>query len=151
VPEVIDRFRFNGPIFSAVAALAGPVAATGFAVAAGRAIAALARRRLSLASPQGWAWPMAATLLAAPLVYPWYLVWLTPFLVVPQTLPLTIWTLSILSTYVVWRLVGVPWAMPVWALLIEYGALLAAAFWLWRRRSGERPTEAPSRSPIPPP
>jgi hypothetical protein len=148
VPEVIDRFRFNGPIFSAVASLAGPGAATGFAVAAGLAVAVWARRRLSLASPQAWAWPMAATLLGAPLVYPWYLVWLAPFLVAPQTIPLTIWTVSILSTYVAWRLVGVPWAVPVWALLVEYGALLVAALWLWRRTG--RLTSPPSSCSTPP-
>jgi alpha-1,6-mannosyltransferase len=134
VPDVIDRFRFNGPIFSAVASLAGPAAAAGFAVLAGLVVAAWARRRLTLSSPHAWAWPLAAALLCAPLVYPWYLVWLTPFLVAPQTIPLTIWTVSILSTYVVWRLVGVAWAVPVWALAVEYGALLGAALWLWRRR-----------------
>ncbi len=148
VPDVIERFRFNGPIFSEIASLAGPAAATGLAVAAGLAVAVWARRRLSLASPQAWAWPMAAALLCAPLVYPWYLVWLAPFLVAPQTMPLTIWTVSILSTYVVWRLVGVPWAVPTWALLIEYGALLGAALWRWRRErrrsgSGLEPSAAP--------
>jgi hypothetical protein len=149
VPEVIDRFRFNGPIFSEVASLAGPVAATGFAIAAGLAVAAWARRRLSPASPQAWAWPMAAALLCAPLVYPWYLVWLAPFLVAAQTMPLAIWTVSILSTYVVWRLGGVPWAMPVWALLVEYGALLGAALWLWRRKRLRSEAELNS-SPAPP-
>jgi alpha-1,6-mannosyltransferase len=134
VSDVIERFRFNGPIFSSVASLAGSAAATGFAVAAGLAVAVWARRRLPLASPQGWAWPMAAALLCAPLVYPWYLVWLAPFLVAPQTMPLTIWTVSILTTYVVWRLAGVPWAMPVWALLVEYGALVGAVVWLWRKQ-----------------
>ncbi len=150
LPEVIDRFRFNGPIFSEAASLAGPAAAAGFAVAAGLAVAAWARRRLPLASPQAWAWPMAAALLCAPLVYPWYLVWLAPFLVAPQTMPLTIWTVSILSTYVVWRLVGAPWAMPVWALLVEYGALLGAALWLWRRKRLRSQAELNS-SPAPPP
>jgi len=150
VLEVINRFRFNGPIFSEVASLAGPAAATAFAVAAGLAIAAWARRRLSLASPQAWAWPMAAALLCGPLVYPWYLVWLAPFLVAPQTMPLTIWTVSILSTYVVWRLVGVPWAMPVWALWVEYGALLGAVlWWLWRRKRLLSGSELNS-SPAPP-
>jgi alpha-1,6-mannosyltransferase len=149
VPEVIDRFRFNGPIFSEVASLAGPVVATAFAVAAGLAVAALARRRLSLASPQAWAWPMAAALLCAPLVYPWYLVWLAPFLVAVQTIPLTIWTVSILSTYVVWRRAGVPWVVPVWALVIEYGALVAAAWWLWRRKRLRSRFEFDS-SPTPP-
>ncbi len=142
VPEVIDRFRFNSPVFSAVATLAGPAVAAGFAVAVGLAVAAWARRRLSLAAPQAWAWPMAATLLAAPLVYPWYLVWLAPFLVTPQTMPLAVWTVSILSTYVVWRLVGVPWAVPLWVLLVEYGVLLGAALWLWRRTG--RLTSPPS-------
>jgi hypothetical protein len=144
VSDVVDRFRFNGPIFSEVASLAGPAAATGFAIAAGLAVAAWARRRLSLASPQAWAWPMAAALLCAPLVYPWYLVWLTPFLVAPQTMPLTIWTVSILSTYVVWRLAGVPWAVPGWTLLVEYGALLGAALWLWRRNRLGRGAELSS-------
>jgi hypothetical protein len=133
VPDVLDRFRFNGPIFSELASLAGPAAATGFAIAAGLLVAAWARGRLSLASAQAWAWPMAAALLCAPLVYPWYLVWLAPFLVAKETMPLTIWTVSILGTYVVWQLPGVPWAVPGWALLVEYGALLGAALWLWRR------------------
>jgi alpha-1,6-mannosyltransferase len=132
IPEVIARFRFNGPLFAGVASLAGPAVATGLAVAAGLAVAFWARRRLSLESPAAWAWPMGAALLCAPMVYPWYLVWLAPFLVGPETMALTIWTVSILSTYVVWRLVGVPWAVPVWALLIEYGVLLAAAVWQLR-------------------
>jgi len=133
VPEVIDRFRFNGPIFSKVALLAGPSVATAFAIAAGLAVAAWARRRLPFASPRAWAWPMAAALLWAPMIYPWYLVWLAPFLVTAETMPLTIWTVSILGTYVVWQLVGVVWAVPAWALYVEYGALLGAALWLWRR------------------
>jgi hypothetical protein len=137
--DVVDRFRFNGPIFSEVASLAGPAAATGVAIAAGLLVAAWARRRLPLASAQAWAWPMAAALLCAPLVYPWYLVWLAPFLVAKETMPLTIWTVSILGTYVVWQLAGAPWAVPGWALLVEYGALLGAGLWLWRRnRLGRR-------------
>src|SRR5208283_4310784 len=74
VSEVIHRFRFNGPIFCALASLAGPAAAF------------WARRRLSLTSAQAWAWPMAAALLCSPLVYPWYLLWLTPFLVAPPAM-----------------------------------------------------------------
>jgi len=134
VPVIVDRFRFNGPIFMALAPLAGPAAATAFAIAAGLAVAAWARRRLSLASPQAWAWPMAAALLCAPLIYPWYLVWLAPFLVAAETMPLTIWTVSILSTYVVWRRVSMTWVVPAWALLVEYGALAGASWWLWRRQ-----------------
>ena len=150
VPEVIDRFRFNGPIFAGAAGLAGPAAATVLAVAAGLLVAVLARRRLSLVSPQAWAWPMAATLLCAPLVYPWYLVWLAPFLVAPQTMPLTIWTVSILGTYVAWQRVGVPWGVPVGVLVVEYGALLAASLWWWSGIRVPRPTSPPPRRPTPP-
>ena len=150
VPEVIDRFRFNGPIFAAAAGLAGPAAATGLAVVVGLLVAVLARRRLSLASPQAWAWPMAATLLCAPLVYPWYLVWLVPFLVAPQTVPLTLWTISVLGTYVAWQRVGVPWGVPVPVLLVEYGALLAATLWWWSRNRVPLPTSAPPTRPTPP-
>jgi len=141
VKDVVDRFRFNGPIFSEVASLAGPAAATGFAIAAGLVVAVWARRRLPLASAQAWAWPMAAALLCAPLVYPWYLVWLAPFLVAAETMPLMIWSVSILCTYVVWQLAGSPWAVPAWALLLEYGALLGAALWLWRRDRLDRGAE----------
>jgi hypothetical protein len=145
MPQVIDHFRFNGPIFTAVASLTGPLAASAFAVAAGLAVAAWARRRLSFASPQAWGWPMAAALLCAPLVYPWYLMWLAPFVVAPQMMPLTIWTASILSTYVVWQQTGT-WGVPAWALLVEYGALLGAALWLWR---SERLRSAPALSATP--
>ncbi|MFL5440621.1 MAG: glycosyltransferase 87 family protein, partial [Myxococcales bacterium] len=135
VPQVVERFRFNGPIFAALASGAGPGAAAALATVVGLTAAALARRWLSVASPQGWAWPMAATLLCAPLVYPWYLVWLTPFVAGAAMMPIAIWTVSILITYVVWQLPAGQWAVPQWALLVEYGALLVAAWWLlWRRK-----------------
>lgn len=149
VPEVVQRFRFNGPIFRALAAVAGPAVATGLAIAAGLVVAAGARRRFPVASPEAWAWPMAAALLCAPLIYPWYLVWLSPFLVSLATMPLTIWSASILSTYVVWQRPRAPWAVPGWALLIEYGTLVGAALWLlWRRK---RPLWAPRVSSSVPP
>ena len=91
---------------------------------------------------------MAAALLCGPLVYPWYLVWLAPFLVGIETFPLTIWTVSILTSYVAWQLVGVPWGVPAWALLVEYGAVLGAAAWL--RRRGRLPSGA-ALSPAPAP
>jgi hypothetical protein len=150
VPEVIERFRFNGPVFTGVAALAGPLAATGLAVLVGLAVAGWARRRLSLASPEAWAWPMAATILCAPLVYPWYLLWLAPFLVTPRTMPLAVWSVSILGTYVAWQRVGVPWGVPAWMLAVEYAALVAAAVWLWRTgvTSSARPrSRTPPASP----
>jgi alpha-1,6-mannosyltransferase len=67
--------------------------------------------------------------LCAPVIYPWYLLWLLPFLRSAVTLPILIWTLSILPTYYVWRLrtLGRPWLVPDWILLLEYGSFAVAA------------------------
>lgn len=140
IPEVIERFRFNGPAFEAVASLAGPGVAAAVAVGAGLAVAAWARRRLPVTSPVAWAAPLAAALAFAPLVYPWYLAWLAPFLAGTATLPFAAWTVSIQSVYVVWHLAprGARWAVPGWALLVEYGIVAALAAWIWRRRGADR-------------
>jgi rSAM/selenodomain-associated transferase 1 len=133
IPEVVRRFRFNGPVFDCVSSFSTPEVAAAIAVGAGLAIAAWARARLSETSPGAWAWPLAAALLCAPLVYPWYLVWLAPFLFGRSTLPLLVWTVSIQPVYVVWALAprGARWAAPTWALLVEYGALAISAGWTW--------------------
>src|SRR6185312_16587658 len=84
------------------------------------------------------AWPMAASLLCAPVVYPWYLLWLLPFLWSGSTLPIIIWTVSIIPTYVVWHLrtLGRPWSVPGWVLLLEYGSVaLAGGLIVYRRLS----------------
>jgi hypothetical protein len=134
VPEVVRRFRFNGPVFEAAASASTPLLAAGLAIGAGLAAASWARARLPATSHAAWAWPLAAALLCAPLVYPWYLVWLAPFLVGRSTLPLLVWTVSIQVVYMVWdRPLGAPWAVPGWALLVEYGALAISAAWAWRR------------------
>jgi hypothetical protein len=75
-------------------------------------------------------WPMAASLVCAPVVFPWYLLWLLPFLTSPSTLLIVIWTVSIIPTYVQWHLrsLGRPWgALPGWVMLLEYGCVAIAA------------------------
>jgi hypothetical protein len=71
---------------------------------------------------------MAGSLLCAPVVYPWYLLWMLPFLRSPSTLPIIIWTVSIIPTYVVWHLraLGLPWLVPGWVTLLEYGSVATA-------------------------
>ena len=84
---------------------------------------------------------MAGSLLCAPAVYPWYLLWLLPFLRSTSTLPLTVWTVSIILTYVVWylRTLDRPWLVPGWIMVFEYGSVATAAtiieFRRLRRRS----------------
>jgi hypothetical protein len=84
-----------------------------------------------------FAWPMAASLLFAPVVFPWYLLWLLPFLTSVSTLLIIIWTVSIIPTYIMWhwRTLGRPWgALPVWVMLLEYGCVAMAGLVIELRR-----------------
>ena len=88
---------------------------------------------------------MASAIVLMPAVYPWYLVWLTPFLGPASTWPVTVWTLASMATYVVWtpQLAGAGWVLPAWVEPVEYGLVAAAAawtLWAWRRsRGADRP------------
>jgi len=84
-----------------------------------------------------FAWPMAASLLFAPAVFPWYLLWLLPFLTSASTLLIAVWSVSIIPVYVQWHLrtLGRPWgALPGWVMIVEYGWLAAAAIISLRKR-----------------
>jgi alpha-1,6-mannosyltransferase len=138
----VQTFRFNGPVFAALAHVAPPQLLVGLAVLVGLATATWLRIRRAAPelSPDQFAWPMAASLLCAPVVFPWYLLWLLPFLTSASTLLIIIWTVSIIPIYVQWHLraLGRPWgALPAWVMLVEYGfvALAAAILALRRTRS----------------
>ena len=139
----VQNFRFNGPVFAALDRFAPPQILAGLAVLAGLATATWLRIR---SAKPGWspeqfasmfAWPMAASLLCAPAVFPWYLLWLLPFLTSASTLLIIVWTVSIIPVYVQWHLrtLGRPWgALHGWVMLIEYGCVaMAAATIVWRR------------------
>jgi hypothetical protein len=127
--NVVDRVRFNGPVFAAIAALSQPRIAAACAVTIGLVAAAWARWRLSETNPAAWAWPMGLAIACAPVIYPWYLVYVTPFLFTVATLPLTAWTLSALPVYIVWDLSrhGGRWMTPAWVMTIEFGVVAGAA------------------------
>jgi hypothetical protein len=133
----IQRFRFNDPIFSGLEGIVGADAVAALSVVVGLATAVWLRSRGQAACSSQWAWPMAMSLAFAPVVYPWYLLWLLPFLPSLSTLPLLVWSVTILSTYFVWHLhaVGRPWQVPLWVTIMEYAPVLAAAgFVLLRER-----------------
>jgi hypothetical protein len=125
----VRTFRFNGPVFAALDRVAPPSLLAGLAVLAGLVTATWLRRAAPEWSPDQFAWPMAASLLCAPAVFPWYLLWLLPFLTSASTLLIVIWTVSIIPVYVQWHLraLGRPWgALPGWVMLLEYGCVAAA-------------------------
>jgi hypothetical protein len=129
VPNVVANIRFNSPVFAATAWLASPRAGAAFAVLLGLGAGLLARFRWPETEPAAWAWPMALALVAAPVIYPWYLLYLTPFLLSRATLPITAWTFSVMPVYLVWRIAreGGRWFVPAPVLALEYGCFLAAA------------------------
>jgi hypothetical protein len=75
-------------------------------------------------------------------IYPWYLLWLLPFLRSRSALPIFIWSISILPTYYVWHLraLGQPFIVPGRVFLLEYGSVAAAATYLISRPNEPRDT-----------
>jgi alpha-1,6-mannosyltransferase len=140
----VRNFRFNGPVFTALDQVAPPQLLAGLAMLVGLLAAIWLRRKAPEFSPDAFAWPMAASLLCAPVVYPWYLLWLLPFVRSASTVPLIIWTVSIIPAYYVWHLrtVGRPWIVPGWIMLLEYGSVAVAAAIIGFRRF-KRPTAIP--------
>lgn len=132
----VQRFRFNDPMFATLERVAAPQFLVGLAVLVGFLTAFWLRSKSSAWSSDAFAWPMAATFLCAPVIYPWYLLWLLPFVRSASTVPLIIWTVSIIPTYYVWHLrtLGLPWLVPWWIMLLEYGSVaMAGAIILFRR------------------
>jgi alpha-1,6-mannosyltransferase len=125
----VQRFRFNDPVFATLERVTAPQVVAGVAVLVGFLSAIWMRRKSAEGSSDAFAWPMAASLLCAPVVYPWYMLWLLPFIRLTSTVPIMIWTLSIIPTYYVWHLraVGRPWLVPGWIMTLEYGSVAVAA------------------------
>jgi alpha-1,6-mannosyltransferase len=140
----VQGFRFNGPVFAILHQVAPPQLLAGLAVLVGFVTATLLgraslRRVAPECSPDLFAWPMAASLFCAPVVFPWYVLWLLPFLTSTSTplIIIIVWTVSIIPTYVMWHLrtlTGAWGSLPAWVMVVEYGCVaLAAAVIAWRR------------------
>ena len=133
IQNFVQHIRFNGPVFRFFMNLASPDVAARVALGAGVLTAAWFRWKSEADDPSAWAWPMAAAIIGAPVIYPWYLLYLTPFLLLPSTLPLIAWCGSIFLTYRVWVIAGAggAWVVPRSILFVEYGTVLAVVVVMW--------------------
>jgi alpha-1,6-mannosyltransferase len=137
----VQGFRFNGPLFAMFAHVAPPQILAAVAVLVGLLTASWLRAKAYELSPNVFAWPMAASLLFAPVVFPWYLLWLLPFLISPSTLLIAVWTVSIIPVYIMWHLRslnGVWGTLPAWVMLVEYGCVTIVAATIALRRANQR-------------
>ena len=155
VPNVVAFIRFNGPIFKWLALTFDPQKAAAVALLAGLGVAAWMRFRRGAGDPAAWAWPMAVSLAAAPVIYPWYLLYFTPFLLTRATLPLIVWTYSVLPVYIVWHLSksGHRWFVPAPVQWVEFAAVAAAVLVVLVVRAGAKgagaaPLGTPSTSTV---
>lgn len=147
----IRTFRFNGPVFAALDQVAPPQLLAAFAVLVGLVTAIWLRRGSSELSPGAFASPMAASLLCAPVVFPWYLLWLLPFLTSASTLLIVVWTVSIIPTYVMWHLrtlAGAWGALPGWVMLLEYGCVAMAGAVIAFRRIAKPPVQCSTKEVV---
>jgi alpha-1,6-mannosyltransferase len=143
----LHAFRFNGPLFAALNHVLSPPLLASLAVIAGLTTAIYLGRTSEELFPGTFAWSMAASLLCAPVVFPWYLLWLLPFLTSPSTLLIIYWTVSIIPVYVMWHLrtISGTWGMlPSWVMLLEYGSLAIAALIISLRRGTRSDRETPA-------
>jgi hypothetical protein len=152
VGTYVQSFRFNGPVFATLGKVAPPQLLAVLAVFVGLVTAVWLRSAAPEWSPDVFAWPMAASLVFAPVVFPWYLLWLLPFLTSASTLLIVIWTVSIIPTYFQWHLrtLGRPWgALPGWVMLLEYGCVAIAAGIFALRRITQSPAPDCSAEELP--
>jgi hypothetical protein len=145
---VVHGVRFNGPLFRLVADLTWPPVAAVFAIAVGLAAAAWCRWKQSEHDPAAWAWPMGIAVSCSPVIYPWYLLYLTPFLLTFGTVPLIVWTFTVLPIYYVWEAVrlGGRWAVPGVLMVVEYTIVLVAIVLVLVARAQRRSTVVDSPS-----
>ena len=82
-------------------------------------------------------WIFGVFLILAPVVNPWYLLWVLPFAVIYPTLWAWVAAYSVLLSYVTWINLGNfeldPFAHPVWVRPLEFGLILCALLASWLR------------------
>ncbi|HTY76229.1 MAG TPA: glycosyltransferase 87 family protein [Candidatus Bathyarchaeia archaeon] len=127
LPRYVTEEYFNpGMLRSVLEAPALSLAAAALWVV----IASVVRRNAAL--PARAVLLIGGLTLLSPNIFPWYVVWLVPFLAVAPSAPWIAFTGSVMFAYAFF--LERPWAVPSWARLVEFAPLaIGAVWWLWRR------------------
>ncbi len=102
----IQSFRFNDPVFAGAASeWRSPQLVVALAVLVGLSYGDLVQSQVSDAClPDAFAWPMAASLLCRAALLSVVSALAAAVRAIDSTLPIIIWTVSIIPTYIVWHL-----------------------------------------------
>jgi len=79
---------------------------------------------------------VAGVIVLAPNVFPWYAVWLVPFLTIVPSVPWITFTGTVVFSYAFF--LSEPWAIPWWARLVEVAPLAVGAVVMLRRATPGR-------------
>jgi hypothetical protein len=127
LPQYVGEEYFNPGLVRSL------VDAPELALAAGALwVARCAVRRRDQPLVEGAVPLIGGVLLLGPNIFPWYAVWLVPFLSLTPSAPWIAFTGTVAFAYAFF--LGDPWTIPWWARAIEFSPLaLGAAWWLGRR------------------
>lgn len=135
--EFLRHWEFNGSLYSLTYALTGHngLAARGIVISIGLIGAAwVLSRKLPLETTAFVL--LAAALLLSPVVHPWYVLWLVPFLCLFRSPAFLTWNATVVLSYTVlsrYRLNGI-WELSPIIQGLEYIPVYAGLAWEMRRR-----------------
>ncbi len=86
--------------------------------------------------PEAAVWLVGGFVLLSPNIFPWYVLWLVPFLALAPSAAWLAFTGTVALAYAFF--LQQPWAVPAWARVLEFAPLATGAAWAVGRRIHER-------------
>ncbi len=123
-------FEFNGSIYALATTIAEPRTARLLLAACLAVLLGLLWWMRADTERATFVW-IAGVLLMSPIVHPWYVIWLIPFLAWRLEPWVLAWTATVVLSYTVlpaWHAAGV-WQLPKWVPWVEYAPVMGLLLW----------------------